>query len=504
MKKASASWTRRRGLRTALWLTAFLVLGCSLSSLVLVRICLDRSLRETPLRGNTPISYFDRAQSQLARFAHFRAHAPVSANLMTQELKHLDTEVVIATANAPPSDNITDSDNTVLQGAGIVICLHDGILAMGVSLIKELRCLGNREPIQVYHCFPGELSQRSRELLIKVDPHIQIIDVCSELVERKVLAQKIAETFQSYWIKPLALRHTTFTHVLMLDADVLLMQNPGMIRQLPGYTQSGTTFFYDRVVNKHVNFNKRIQLERGKGNAPKVRYLDAWVQKFPYERFNLTGPEPSTHFQSSPAYRGQSCHEQDSSMVAIDKARGGKALDVLWYMVTEKRFKFRFSWGDKEAFWLSWGFNHMPYFFSPWGVSALESSVQDDFQNHESTLCGNMAHYVPAYAPEAELLYVNSRSLLEAYPKGKKKALNCKRQQHSDVFNFNPKYVSPRRTRQPQQQSKQHQQHPECLTGLGATKLPAVFFQRLLVRRAHMFAVETEFFEPLEHCNIVS
>jgi hypothetical protein len=145
----------------------------------------------------------------------------------------------------------------------------------------------------------------------------------------------------------------------------------------------------------------------------------------------------------------------------------------------------------------------MPYFFSPWGASALESSVQDDFENHETTLCGNMAHYIPAYTPEAELLYVNDRSLLEAYPTGKKKALKRKRQQHSDVFNFSPKYVSPRSTRQPQQQSKQHQQHPEYLADLGAAKLPTAFFQRLLVRRAHMFAVATEFFEPLEHCNIV-
>ncbi|TYZ64489.1 hypothetical protein PybrP1_003908 [[Pythium] brassicae (nom. inval.)] len=493
-------WPRSRVYRTTMSV-ALLVFGYALVSFALInhRLTSDRAAL-----SKGPASAAADQTSDVVRLALRTVPEDVQPVVMAQlapraESRAQDAGVVTGphTTEAPAEARSATS----LYDKGIVMCLHNGIIAMGVSLIKELRCLGNKELVQVYHCFPNELSERSRELLEMLSTRespVQLVDVCTEMVERKVLSLKIAKTFSSYWIKPLALHHTNITQALLLDADVLAMQDPAVIRELPGYERTGTTFFYDRVVKKKRNFNKIIRLGRGDA-ARQYRYLEVWLRKFPYARFNLTGPSPSPHLLRSLSLQGQTCHEQDSSMLAVDKSRAGKALDVLWYMITEKRFRYKFSWGDKEAFWLSWEFAHANYTFSPWGVSALESTVNDDMGKHDDTLCGNMAHYLPLNSTVPDLLYVNGRSLLEAYPVGKEKAL--RHQQHVDLFNFSPRFVSPRRERQrwkkvPNRPSEQQ----ECLAGYGAAKLPDVFFQRLLRRRTHMFALETGYLAPLDQC----
>lgn len=487
-------WHRSRAYRTTVSI-ALLVFSYALVSFALINHRLTGGMAVVPASVSVDHT------GDVVRLAVRTAPDGVPPVVMAQRAPHTesraqDADVVTAQHQANEPAAIAS-----LYDKGIVLCLHNGIIAMGVSLIKELRCLGNRELVQVYHCFPNELSEKSRELLAMVstaESPIQLVDVCTEMVERKRLSVKIAKTFSSYWIKPLALHHTNITHALLLDADVLAMQDPAVIRELPGYTRTGTTFFYDRVVKKKRNFNKVIRLGRG-DDARQYRYLEAWLRKFPYARFNLTGPRPSSHLRASLSFQGQTCHEQDSSMLAVDKSRAGKALDVLWYMITEKRFRYKFSWGDKEAFWLSWEFAHVNYTFSPWGVSALESSVNEDMSKHDDTLCGNMAHYLPLNTTIPDLFYVNGRSLLEAYPEGKEKAL--RHQQHVNLLNFSPRFVSPRRERQRWQKvPNRPSEQQECLASYGAAKLPDVFFQHLLRRRTHIFALETGYFAPLDQC----
>lgn len=494
-------WRRNRVFRTTVSI-ALLVLGYSLVSFALLnyRLSTDPRLQKLPSVGVAVVTTPDHASD----LVHLAVRAVPEEEDVDQRVRFGFERVLEPASSTEVSSSTEEKRSTpplpVSYQKGIVMCLHNGIIAMGVSLIKELRCLGNTEPVQVYHCFPDELSNHSRSLLSMMstpESPIQLIDVCTEMVEKEILTLKIAKTFASYWIKPLALHHTNITEVLLLDADVLAMEDPAVIRTLPGYVSTGTTFFYDRVVNKKRNFNKIIRLGRGK-KKQRYRYLDVWIQKFPYARFNLTGPKPTTHMESSLSYRGQTCHEQDSSMLAVDKSRSPKALEVLWYMITEKRFRFKFSWGDKESFWLSWEFSHTEYSFSPWGVAAIESTAREDMEKHNDTLCGNMAHYVPDADAEPRLFYVNGRSLLEPFPVGKKKALSS--QKHGNLFNFSPRYVTPRRTRQPYKNVPDRPKMQECLAGFGAERLPQEFFRRLLRRRTHMFALETGFLPPLSQC----
>lgn len=373
------------------------------------------------------------------------------------------------------------------------MCLHDRIIPLGISLIRELRCLGNEEVIEVYHC--NELSADSLDLLQRVDNNINVIDICSNLVHAGVMTTEFAETFKSYWIKPLAIHQSELEEIIMLDADDILMKDPATLRANPGYVEKGTLFFYDRVIKQGEFFNRQYEPVKGK---PQGQYLKHWLRKFDYARFNSTYG-PSMHLTESFAYRGKTCHEQDSSMLLINKKDNTKAMAVLWFLITEERFKYTFSWGDKEAFWLAYEFSQSPYYFSPWGASVVSSTPNNDLGTHPNTLCGSLAHYVPVDDAEPELLYINGKALVDPVPFGLK---NLKNLRANQVFNMLPTHMAPRQERASVGMPEQGKQYLECLTGLGSTPVPSTLLQNLWRRRLHFMAISMNLLEPLASCSL--
>lgn len=393
---------------------------------------------------------------------------------------------------------------------GVVMSLHNGIASMGASLIRELRCLGNDEVIQVYHCFPDELSAEAQALLIRNDANVEIIDVCTEILGRQRSRstagsdgdqepavddvffgdERLAQGFQSYWLKPLALFHTKIKEVILLDADAVLMRDPADLRTMSGYERTGTVFFYDRVYAMRRFFNAVT-----KNGMQMLQYI---VHRFDYKQFGLQGPRPSQRLKNSFAYKEATAHEMDSSMVLIDKRRAGKAMAILKHLILKVRFEFKFSWGDKEAFWLAYELAQQEYFFSPYGLSLLDSVPNADMEAHPETMCGSMAHYVPTEnsTDVPELLYVNGKALLEPFPLGVDKSIAAEK---SRMFNINPTHVTPRYHRSDLFDPKKRTSF-ECMDNLGGAKLPHYFYERLLRRRTHFFAAETKFYEGLDSC----
>lgn len=135
----------------------------------------------------------------------------------------------------------------------------------------------------------------------------------------KLLTQTVATNFRSWRVKPLALVHTDVQEVVLLNADVIPMQDPASIRNMPGYNHTGAAFFFDRVKDDPVNFNSNVR------GGP--RYLRCWLETFDYGAFNLSAyseAAPTTHLVPSFAYAEKTCHEQDSSRVLVDKQRAGR------------------------------------------------------------------------------------------------------------------------------------------------------------------------------------
>eukprot|EP00644_Phytophthora_capsici_P008826 jgi/Phyca11/102315/e_gw1.6.219.1 len=373
----------------------------------------------------------------------------------------------------------TNFDVSVSRDRAVLICMHDGVLDMGLSLIRELRCLGNKELIQVYHCGRDELTDQSIQLIFRLDDRVELVD-------------EMAMEFRSWWIKPLAMYHTDVRHVMMLDVDDVILKNPAIVRDLDGYVATGTTFFYDRVVHKHKFLN---------GNDHGRYYLRRLLLDFNYDKFNVTkGFDPSDHVVNSFAYQGKSCHEMDSSMVLIDKERAGQVvMDIILWFITEERFRFKYSWGDKETFWLAFEMAHKPYFFSPWGVSVVDSVPNEDLERHPDTLCGSILQFLPDKTDEAEVLYINGKALIDPYPQG---VGYIRKAKQNNLFNLLPTQMTPRQHRQEVNSTAYPREtfHIECMVGMGSTPLPNNFRHKLLRRRLHFFGISMDVLESLQHC----
>ncbi|RLN06437.1 hypothetical protein BBJ28_00011421 [Nothophytophthora sp. Chile5] len=387
----------------------------------------------------------------------------------------------------------TTFDRSVPRDKAIVLSMHNGVVPMGLSLVRELRCLGNRELIQVYHCLPDEMSVRSRELLFAADSRLEIVDVCSDLVEREKMDMELAIHFRSWWIKPLALYHSNVPEVMLLDVDDVFMRDPAVLRTTPGYSRTGTTFFYDRVIPGDSFFNHQMENNN--------TYLDNLLHTFDYAKIKVSeGYTPSDRLQQSFAYREETAHEQDSSVVVVDKARAGKAMAALWWLITKERFENSFSYGDKESFWLAFELAKQDYFFSPWGVSVIDSSTNADLQTHNDSLCGSIAHFMPMEHETPEFLYVNGKALLDPFAEG----LTSHSTATTNVlYNTNPTHVSPRQERASNGETKTSFRDGwpnECLRGFGATPLPDNFSSLLLRRRMFYMAACMDVPSALQTC----
>ncbi|RLN97685.1 hypothetical protein BBJ28_00017408 [Nothophytophthora sp. Chile5] len=441
--------------------------------------------------------YLDAGSSGTGSFNSFESR---TNNLLTHAFTTNATapegeDIVFPHPESPIYQRGERFDKTVSRERGVMVCMHDGVLAMGLSLIRELRCLGNEELVQVYHCGPNELSIESRDMLFGADNRLELVDVCTDLAARGVISEDMASKFRNWWIKPLSMYHTDVRHVMLMDVDDIIIKDPAALRELEGYQSTGTTFFYDRVFGHCKQFVN--------GDDGNEKYLKKLFATFDYARFNVTeGAAPSEHVLESFAYKGKTCHEMDSSLVLMDKGRTSQAvLDIMLWFITEERFRFTYSWGDKETFWLSFEMAHMPYFFSPWGVSVVSSTPNKDMAKHPESLCGSILQYVPVAGQDAEMMYVNGKALLDPYPQG---IDYVPKAQWNNMFNTFPTHMTPRQPRTEISRTGGRpggeKMYTECLVGLGATLLPESFAGHLLRRRLHFLGIMTGVLGSLQHC----
>ncbi|KDO19208.1 hypothetical protein SPRG_15651 [Saprolegnia parasitica CBS 223.65] len=365
---------------------------------------------------------------------------------------------------------------------GIVLCLHDHVVPMGASLLQELRALGNYDPVQVYHCLPNELATVSRDLLAS-DPLVEIIDVCSLLLTTPLFPSSASiREFQGFWLKPLALLFSSFDQVMLLDADDIFLENPSTLWASPSYTETGTLFFYDRVVNASMFLNTAVTMYAADGTETNVTYIKQLLaQVFPLKVLGFPSPHvPSPQLQASMVWRGHTAHEQDSSVVLIDKVRAGpNVLRALFVLIATTRFMNPvFSWGDKEAFWLAYELVGQPYAFSPWACSVVNRA--DDLMLHNKTLCGSLAHYAPN-ASNASLLYINGREIIDPYESRLDHRVlwgDC----YHRLIEALPTHVAPRSRRHPAQ-GERGDLDQTCLIGDGAVMFATNATQHRLAQR---------------------
>ncbi|CAK4122987.1 unnamed protein product [Aphanomyces euteiches] len=219
-------------------------------------------------------------------------------------------------------------------------------------------------------------------------------------------------------------------------------------------------------------------------------YLSSFLETFPYHDFGLPPfQSPSPQLQKSQIYARATAHEQDSSMVLLDKrVAGPTVLKVLWHLATSRRFHDPpFSWGDKESFWLAFELSQRPYRFSDWAASVV--SKPEDLNEHKNTLCGSLAQFMPFEAEAtATLLFVNGGEIIDLVESVGDMASNTTNwtERGQAAIQRVPRFVTPRHKRRAaMSMASRGMLDQTCLIDQGATDLNPAFIA-ILERRIHM------------------
>lgn len=142
-----------------------------------------------------------------------------------------------------------------LNGKGIVMTFNDDHVDDAIRLIKVLRFLGNRYPIQiVYHSKLNELSKAHivKAARIKYENY-PTQDLWFVDASRAIEPQFIGK-FNGFANKIMATLFNSFEEMVFLDADTVLLQHPDFLFKLKKYINSGTMFYKDRST---FNFRER-------------------------------------------------------------------------------------------------------------------------------------------------------------------------------------------------------------------------------------------------------
>ncbi|GMM36354.1 putative alpha-1,3-mannosyltransferase [Saccharomycopsis crataegensis] len=250
-----------------------------------------------------------------------------------------------------------------MNGKGLVLSVSDNYVGEVIKLIRTLRVLGNKYPIQIIHS--GDLSQANRKLLVdasresikKLIPKVNVSKKEFEKYEYKdyidhdypvqeiwfvnvlrAIDPKYNEVFSGYSNKLLAYFFNSFDEMMLLDTDTVLLVPTKSFFKLDKYLKHGAMFFRDRDVDDML---WDFDVEFWKKLMPSV--LD---KKF----FGI--PQPTDVTLKNRYIGDYRKHFMEAGLVLVKRSTHFTGILMgleinLWRTVIDNRM-----WGDKEYFWL--------------------------------------------------------------------------------------------------------------------------------------------------------
>jgi hypothetical protein len=266
----------------------------------------------------------------------------------TQSIKHFTPKTSMHEPN--PTYSLTEEDayhlkrlnefvardfpfpESRFRGRGIVIPAGGEIyLSCAWVCIKMLRHLGCTLPIEVWHLGAEELDGEMRSLLKSLE--------ANTVDGRSLLAAHPVRILNGWELKAYALLHSTFSEVLLLDADNVPVVDPTFLFDTAQYGRSGAIFWPDY------------------GRLSPTRPI-----------WRITGVE----FRDEPEF--------ESGQIVINKARCWTALNVAMYLNEHSDFYYQHIHGDKETFHFAWRKLEQEYAMVPYQIESLLGTMcQHDF-----------------------------------------------------------------------------------------------------------------------------
>ncbi|KAF9093647.1 hypothetical protein BGX29_009860 [Mortierella sp. GBA35] len=210
------------------------------------------------------------------------------------------------------------------NGRGIVMCVGDYHNKFARTAIKALReVVKTKLPIEIYYTGPTDLSPENRAWFEKFE-NVKTIDVTT-LVDNEMLS------LTGWAAKPFAMLVSSFSEVILMDSDVYYMEDPAVMFEDKGYKQTGTMYFYDRVLFPGYQGEKK-----------------KWMESFL--------PTMSNHPAKTRWFHNKGDHEMESGVVVFNKRQhfvGLLAICKLNDFHEREQITYIKTWGDKESFWIA-------------------------------------------------------------------------------------------------------------------------------------------------------
>ncbi|WP_337660506.1 hypothetical protein [Anderseniella sp. Alg231-50] len=132
-------------------------------------------------------------------------------------------------------------DEGIYSGSGIVICAGGSImLANAYVLVRVLRDIHQTAlPIEIWHLGPAEMPAFLTNIFARMG--------CKTVDALSVGSSKVSEFVDGWQLKALALKHSSFEEVILLDADQVPLGNPAAILDWREYAETGAVFWPDIV-----------------------------------------------------------------------------------------------------------------------------------------------------------------------------------------------------------------------------------------------------------------
>jgi hypothetical protein len=202
---------------------------------------------------------------------------------------------------------------------GIVMCVGNDQFKHAASAVQAIReILQSDMPIEIFYIDQNDLSREKREYFESI-PNVKTIDISKRI-------DNSYTRFGGWAIKPFAMLASSFTEVLLMDADVFVFKKPESFFEDEGYQATGALFFLDRTL-----FNNFYEGRK-------------WLKSFL--------PTHSSYVQQSRWWKTTSAHEQESGIVVMDKKKVLFGLLATCKMNDKQerdKVSYRHSHGDKEV-----------------------------------------------------------------------------------------------------------------------------------------------------------
>jgi hypothetical protein len=133
---------------------------------------------------------------------------------------------------------------------GIVLPTGKGQIRVATHLLAILRHYHHSTlPVEVIYYGEGDLSPEQRQFLESIGPDIKCVDI------QGMFEDKYDELgLPGGWaVRAFAILASSFRHAMLLDADAVLLLDPERFFDEPGYSDTGTLFWHDRMLGPTGN-----------------------------------------------------------------------------------------------------------------------------------------------------------------------------------------------------------------------------------------------------------